>query len=449
MRFIRLAAVGAITWCAAQAWAWGNHTVPSYRALEHMPEVAKAEPVSAEPLEQFLEDQEATLEALLDSQEAWAVAHLAHYPKLPEALAFKAHTHRSAEARRKAFAHALRVAPNAPWALYYQADPGASLEREAPMLAWAEVSSQPEPARHQRRFVALKPGEKIEPLKVLASATDEPDYGLDMHCWSDSPSDWGPTYQLGPQPFGNPGAPSSSQAPFHMGFFHESSALYTAAPSIQRTYPLLRIYQYESLAALAFRTGHPYWGWRFAGMALHYVQDLTQPYHARLAPGVSTPQLLGAQLLSLVGLRGMKEKTLTLLSNRHLVVDQYQSERSHAGALDTQTDAMEKALADASKDGQYPPWSDRYVHDVVSQQAVAWADRFDAVVAEAFPAAYVSDPSYDFGTHLGAVSLTEAMAGTDPNARARLHRALAQLLAHFGAHSRNGLRSILKASEQQ
>jgi hypothetical protein len=75
--------------------------------------------------------------------------------------------------------------------------------------------------------------------------------------------------------FGNPAVNISTQAPFHMGFYHQSALVYLAAPFVARTYPLLRVHQFFGLAELALRTGHPYWGWRLAGNAAHYVQDLT------------------------------------------------------------------------------------------------------------------------------------------------------------------------------
>jgi hypothetical protein len=37
--------------------------------------------------------------------------------------------------------------------------------------------------------------------------------------------------------------------------------------------------RYFDLADLAWTLGMEYWGWRFLACALHYVQDLTQPYH--------------------------------------------------------------------------------------------------------------------------------------------------------------------------
>ena len=116
-------------------------------------------------------------------------------------------------------------------------------------------------------FVRLRAGDSVAPLVVLASASDEPDYGLDLNLWEDTPSEWGARYGFGQIPFGNPNLEFSTQAPFHMGYYHESSTIYMAAGFLKRTYPLLRIHQYAGLSELAFRTGHPYWGWRFAGLA--------------------------------------------------------------------------------------------------------------------------------------------------------------------------------------
>lgn len=37
---------------------------------------------------------------------------------------------------------------------------------------------------------------------------------------------------------------------------------------------------YFDLAVRAYRLGEPYWGWNFLGIGLHYIEDLSQPYHA-------------------------------------------------------------------------------------------------------------------------------------------------------------------------
>ncbi|MBI4366511.1 MAG: hypothetical protein HY543_06805 [Deltaproteobacteria bacterium] len=42
----------------------------------------------------------------------------------------------------------------------------------------------------------------------------------------------------------------------------------------------LRAQIYFDLARLTWQLGEPYWAWRWLACSLHYIQDLTQPYHA-------------------------------------------------------------------------------------------------------------------------------------------------------------------------
>ncbi|MCX7240355.1 MAG: hypothetical protein NTU86_07955 [Burkholderiales bacterium] len=430
---------------APQAFGWGNHSLAAYRAFEKMPEVASAGSIAAEPLESFLRSEEKTLEALLASQEAWAQANLEKFPVRPTALAFKADPARSDEARRLAFLMALRIAPNSRFALYYQPDPQLSLPASANLLPHASVNTLPEAGNASQRYLALKPGEPIAPLSVLASACDEPDYGLDINLWEDSPSDWGKVYGFGTQPFGNPALSFSSQAPFHMGFMHESRIVYLAAPFIKRTFPLLRVHQYTSLAELAFRTGHPYWGWRFAGLSLHYLQDLTQPYHASLAPGESTLKLLGVNALAMAGMPSKKEDMVILLSNRHLALEKYQTELLHNAAQRKQETSIEVALHAIDRDRAYPEWNDRYLRDAVAAQAAQAGSRLVEVLLSTLPGNYVNDPGFDFGVKEGEISLVAELAKRDAADRAKLDAIIAELMGNFAAHSRNAMRGILKA----
>ena len=298
-----------LTLCAASpALAWSNHAMASYRAFEGMPEVAQAAAVPAEPLESFLAAQAQPIAQLLVQQDAWAQAQLAHYPPLPAALRFDAQVAKQGpQALRKAFLTALRVSPESRLALYIQPDPWAAAP-QAERLAHDTVSALPERDKDGggHPFVRLRPGEAVAPLAVLASASDEPDYGMDVNLWEDNPSSWGRSYGFGKIPFGNPNLEFTTQGPFHMGFYYESPVIYMAASFLKRTYPLLRIHQYQGLSELAFRSGHPYWGWRFAGLAMHYLQDLTQPYHASLAPDFSPVRLIGINLMSILGMPGGK-----------------------------------------------------------------------------------------------------------------------------------------------
>lgn len=430
--------------CAPSVLAWGNHSLPSYRAFERFPEVVNAAPVAVETLDSFLKAEEKTLEVLLASQEAWAQANIDKFPALPTALAFKAEPQRSDEARRLAFLMALRVAPNAKFALYFQPDPQTPVQATG-LMPHAAVNTLPEVANSTYRYLPLKAGEQVAPLTVLASASDEPDYGLDINLWEDSPSDWGKVYGFALQPFGNPALAYSSQAPFHMGFMHENKVLYLAAPFIKRTFPLLRSHQFSSLAELAFRTGHPYWGWRFTGLSLHYLQDLTQPYHASLAPGDSVFKLLSANALAMAGMPGMKDNMVVLLSNRHLALEKYQMEILLSAALKKQDTSIEKALRNQERDASYPEWNDRYVRDTVAAQSARAGEQLAKVLATSMPGTFVNDPTFDFGVKESGITLLAELAKRDSKDQATLEAITAELLSNFGAHSRNAIRGILRA----
>jgi hypothetical protein len=434
---------------ASSALAWGNHSVAAYRALENLPEVAKAPAVVVEPLEAFLKAQEKPIEALLKAQEDWAVANITAYPPRPATLAFKADAGRSDEARRAAFQSALRIAADSRFALFYELDPGQPTEGLS-FLRHVDVSTLPGLPNAPRRFVGLTAGEPVAALKVVASAAFEPDYGLDINVWDDSPSAWGKTYGFGKLPFGNPKLNFSTQAPFHMGFYHEDKILYLAAPFLKRTFPMLRVNQYAGLAALAFRTGHSYWGWRFAGLALHYVQDLTQPYHASLAPGTSTLALLWTNALSMAGFPKMREETVTLLSNRHLALENYQGRALQAtsapGKPTPAGQALNKALGNLAADAQYPAWSDTYLRDVIAKEAYASGARLAKTLVETMPAGYVSDPGFDFGSQDEGIDLVTVLGKQEATKRDQLDATLVELLTRYGAHSRNAVRGILKAA---
>ncbi len=430
--------------CAPSVLAWGNHSFPSYRAFEKFAEVANAAPVTVETLETFLRAEEKTLEVLLASQEAWAQANIDKFPALLPALSFKAEPQRSDEARRLAFLMALRVAPNAKFALYFQPDPQYPAQTTG-LLPHAAVNTLPEVANSTYRYVPLKVGEQVAPLTVLASASDEPDYGLDINLWEDSPSDWGKVYGFALQPFGNPALAYSSQAPFHMGFMHENKILYMAAPFIKRTFPLLRSHQFSSLAELAFRTGHPYWGWRFTGLSLHYLQDLTQPYHASLAPGDSIFKLLGANALAMAGMPGMKDNMVVLLSNRHLALEKYQTELLQNAAQKKHDTAIEKELRNQERDASYPEWNDRYVRDTVAAQSAGAGEQLARILVASMPELFVNDPTFDFGVKESGITLAAELAKRDSRDSAALEAIIAELLGNFGAHSRNAVRGILRA----
>ncbi len=268
-------------------------------------------------------------------------------------------------------------------------------------------------------------------------------FGLDIGIWEDNGTDYGRQYGFGKQPFGNPALEFSSQAPMHMGFFHEQWIVYKAAPFLLRTYPEYRIHLYQSLARHALRSGHAYWGWRFAGWALHYIQDLTQPYHARVVPGVGTPTLLWTNSLALLGFTTQKEHAITLVSNRHQALENYQVRRMRDAYLrKDDNDALLLAARNATNDRRYPRYTDAAVRESITKQSYALADATDAALEHAIPPKYISDPSYVMTASGSDVDLY-ALSSAGPEAtRNEMTALVAGLMTNFGIHSRQFIRAL-------
>ena len=444
LRFVAVSFVlGALS---GPVLAWSNHALCTWPALAALPRIADAAPVPVERLEDFLTAEGPALAQLLDTEERWARDHVPTYPARPDALAFRYDTAAPAEARRR-FLAALRINPAVPLSLYVQVRPG-----EAPgarrVLAEAEVTTlKRSETTRSNTYVEWKPGEAVPVIDVVATASDEPDHGFDIGLWEDSGTPYGRVYGFGKQPFGaNPAVEFASQAPLHIGFFHEAAIVYKAGPFLQRTYPEYRIHLWQTLAAHALRSGHPYWGWRFAGWALHYIQDLTQPYHARVLPGRSVAGMLWINTLYLAGWRTPREDAVTLVTNRHLALENYQLHRVRRAYLrrDTQ-DAALLALGDTRRDAA-TVYTDSAPRQAITAQSSGYADALDALLAEHLPRKYTSDPGYVLGETEPGVDLLAVVASSGPAGEAAITDALVRLLGNFGAHTRAFVRALPASS---
>ena len=435
-----LAGLMAALVLAQAAHGWSNHALGTWFALAAMPELRGRPALQVETLEDFLAADPAGLARLLRDEESWARAHVPHYAPRPEALAFDGAGKAPARAR---FLAALRVNPDIRLALYLQLPPGQAAAGR-PVLAEAEVSTlKTSESTKSNVFVGLRAGESVPLIEVLASAVDEPDYGLDIGLWADNGTAWGAAYGFGPQPFGNPAIEWSSQAPFHMGFFHEAGIVYKAASYLGSAYPEYRIHLWRSLAAFALARGHGYWGWRFAGWGLHYLQDLTQPYHARVLPGVGLTRMLGINAMDVVGIHGPKDRMVQRVTNRHSVLEEFQRVWMRAAyAGDASQDPGVAALRDTRLDAGVGPYTEDWPRRVVSQRAHEAADAIDEALVAAFPGRYVDDPAYTFGVSEPEPDLY-AELGRRPAARATLQKAIAPLMGDLGAVSRGYVRSLL------
>jgi hypothetical protein len=281
-------------------------------------------------------------------------------------------------------------------------------------------------------FIALTNGQLVAPIDVFTTATDEPDYGLDIGLWEDSGTRFGRAFQFGKQPFGNPKLEFSSQAPFHMGFFHEPSVIYWAASYLSRTLPEYRVHLFSTLSQFAFRTGHPYWGYRFAGWGAHYIQDLTQPYHSTVLPGENPVKMLFYGLLDKIGIHGPKNRLLQRASDEHLAIEK----QVYCEVLRAFTDTKKPTkIAEAliqKKPGSGIEITTKYVRHVLTKESNEFSDAASFAVHRLLPKKPFIPAAY------AGARADECSQPASTKDEALFH----QLMNNFGEHTRAFLRSL-------
>lgn len=436
-----LLATASVAW-AASANAWSGHTLCTWEALAGLPVLA-GKVVHAEPLERFVAAQAPQLERVLAEHEAWARAHVPDYPPLPDELAFRAAATGAAPPAHDRFVLALRMNPFAPRSLYLQLRPDAPDPPGGTLPITAVATLAASMAARQHRYVSLADGELASALDVVATAANEPDYGLDLGLYTDNGTAYGPRMGLGRQPYGNPALDYGSQAPLHMGFHHEARIVNLAAGDLRRTMIDSRIALFSALARHAFASGHAYWGWRFTGWALHYVQDLTQPYHATALPGVGLLRMLYMNLAALLGFEGPKNAAIALVSNRHLVLETYQHKRMLRAMASRQgDDALLRALRDTRGDAEHPRYEPASTRQVVSREAHASAAGIDAQIERSFPPRFVDDPGVTLGVEAELLEMEDIARQGSAAEHAALEQLVAALLQRLGRHSRALVRAL-------
>jgi len=408
------------------AQGWENHALLSAVAVADMPEVRDSKAIKVESLEDFLVAQRLSIWKVLEEEERWARIQVENYPERPNSLRFDPNTKDKALLKTRFF-QALRVNPSSKFALFLQELPARQV-KGAKYLLPSDVTLLPNSLTPtSRSFVALSPGQMVSVADVFATATDEPDYGLDIKLWEDSKSSFGLVYGFGEQPFGNPKLEYGTQAPFHMGFYHEPAIVDWAASEITHTLPEYRIHLFFSLAKMAFNTGHDYWGWRFAGLGAHYIQDLTQPYHAKVMPGESTTRLLYTGTLSAIGITGPKTKLVEQASDEHLTLEK----QAYCSVLRTfqlgaKNDLVSSAIRQSNDDKRY--YTPLYVREVLAAE------------------------SYDMADEV-ALSLRPLLGSAQPGCAMpnsiKSEILFARLMKNFGQHTRGFIRAILAARKMQ
>ncbi len=425
---------------SSSLYAWDLHTLIAYPIISSMPQVAELDEIKVTSFKDFLLSVEDQLPEALAEQEEWSRQNLDFYAPLPEHLKFEATGNPNDITRR--FLQAIRVNPNMPLKPYLQLLPGqqparATLDPKTLSifkdLYWLENVT----------FVALNEGEMISPLSVVVSANDEPDLGLDIGLFTDSGSDFGQGYGFGVQAFGNPNLEYGSQAPFHMGFYHEAAIIFAAAPFLKESYPEYRIHQYKTLAKLAFENGQDYWGWRFMGWGLHYLADLSQPYHAVALPGVSGSRMISINLLDMMGASKPLNNAVQLVSNRHTVIEKYERVILEQAYMSGNDDFSQFELLRQERD--LPLYSDDMPRDVIAKNASQKARKLNRSMKRNMPKVMVSDPSVEV-TELDELEQIVELVAAKRGAKAsqEMNQMLGELLEPFAVCGRSYILDIIE-----
>ncbi len=307
---------------ANDAFAFRDHALLSSFVFSEERESAESplqKSVPVESLNTFLDtvaknpNQYTQLVQLLNGVDEYGIQSIPGYKPVPDRLKLAPNSTTLTKAQ---FLDAARLNPDLPYNTYVRSflreEDGLSVEGEVDISTQAPFDLG---VSYVDNIVPMGEGKQVPAFEVLCTACDEPDYGQDMALWKKPSGE--DKYGLGEQPFGGSAAAFSTQAPFHMGFFHEDWIINKMAPAYMESYVEYRIKQYIDLAKFSFKNDHPYWGWRFLGWGLHYVQDLCQPYHTSMVPGVGTAKLLLAGILNKVGISCLQQKYTTLATNLH------------------------------------------------------------------------------------------------------------------------------------
>lgn len=419
---------------------WSEHPMLVGPSLQALPVWSSLAPVRAKSLTHFLMDNETELAAFLADQEIWSKDHLPNYLSRPESLAFVATEKKDDILKR--FFYAIRLNPAVKLPLYLHLLPSDSFGTHAVALPQHITTLSKLGVMAHTRYVFLEEGEYVSAFEVLRTASDEPDYGFDLGLFENNSTDYGKIYGFGKQPFGNPNLEYGSQAPFHMGFYHESKILYAFGPFLKNTFADYRINLYRALSLFAFQQGEDYWGWRFMGWSMHHLGDLSMPYHSKPLPAVSTLKMIWINLKAMLGWKQSKTDAVQLVSNKHTVLEEFQWEELRKAL--TENDLQHPFLRALRQPDEIIPYSDLFIYDVVSKKAADQSISCNDALLKFVPQRFVSDPSIEVGDLPEMDHLVEVIRSEKGEAAVNgLNEAIAERMRSFSMAMRSFLDNML------
>ncbi len=224
----------------------------------------------------------------------------------------------------------------------------------------------------------------------LAMFSDEPDWGADIGLFGNGD----PRY--GAIPFGDVDS-LSSQGPFHMYFANENIITYKARASLKESMAMLRFDIFTRLAGLAWQNRDLFWTARFLANSLHYLQDVSNPYHSSALPYATV--FMYVKYFTVKDKDKFVSDNTKILSNRHFAYEAAGLEfiRLTRNSLDhfiqvdnAVTNGRELALnPDNIKNTDFL----HKIFNRVSKAAYKISRPLDKLISKTFPKNLITDPN--------------------------------------------------------
>ncbi len=185
-------------------------------------------------------------------------------------------------------------------------------------------------------------GSTIALRAVIAGYADEPDWSMDQQLFDFYPELWKDDYLY------MVGSKNGYQTRVFRHAYWPAGFLKPPPPGshvpVADATPLgeapERAQLFFDLSREAFTQGHPYWGARFLAWSLHYVEDLTQPFHAVQVPSMDYLRVKPDGSFDF-------EATARTLAYYHLAVDGFPTHAGDGSAGQAIHDEVDGALSGA------------------------------------------------------------------------------------------------------
>ena len=168
------------------------------------------------------------------------------------------------------------------------------------------------------------------------------------------------------------------------------------------------------------------------GWGLHYIGDLSQPYHTTTFPGIGTFALLWKEIT------GKRKEITQLASNRHLAIEKFQQELMRAAYV-MKDDGNPTFVALRSEES--PSEFDDSSVKKIAKISNSMADELDKFIERHLPPKLTSDPTFEF---LGSKESEQLLQIIGEKGTEELTQQIQKMLAIFSGYAKSYVTSILQ-----